>query len=87
MVARAAPTNRWGIRVPSFGLACEDRGETNTFNKRRCNQHRCLNLSVSFRLTGNRFHCATADHSDTDTGTDNGQTCTYYTWNFHKRRI
>lgn len=67
-----------------LGLACEDRGETNPFNKRCCNQHRRLNFSVGLRLTGNRFHGTSADHTDTDTGTDYGKSCTYYTWNFHK---
>src|SRR5690606_15988182 len=56
---------------------------TNSFNKRRCNQHRRLNFSVSLGLTGNSFHSLATDHSDTDTGTDDRQTCSYYTWNFH----
>ena len=78
------PNQPLGLPWFWLGLAGENRGETNPFNKRRCNQHRCLNLSVGFRLTGNRFHGTSTDHTDADTGSDYGESCTYYTWNFHK---
>lgn len=78
------PNQPLGLPWFWLGLAGENRGETNPFNKRRCNQHRRLNLSVGLRLTGNRFHGTSADHPDTDTGTDYGEACSYYTWNFHK---
>jgi hypothetical protein len=54
---------------------CNGSQKGNTFYEGRSQDHVGTNFVSSFRLAGNTFYSAFTDLSDTDTGTDGGETC------------
>ena len=41
-----------------------------TFDQRRSDNHRCTDVTTSFRLTSHTFHCLTTDTSNTNSSTN-----------------